>query len=527
MIFNFQLFISSLPMMIVIYTILDKKYDFTLSTAIIPFKHIVFYLIFAIGIILLLLDLFVSDQLNNWRGFLAFIYFLIPVLWIFFVFIRPSKFSKWNANRYFKNIFDYVMKGGEHEYAIIASDLNNSIDDIVMASTLKIPCCYCGESNKKTKLKANEILKIIGNRRFCHYLITNFPSTTINILVSLENHGKNDEVIDPLVKLIFLESLSHKESLIYYEDKKNEKSLIRLLFGNKNLMHSTESRGQSPLLIDFSILQKFDEQQLKKYCDCWLVYFESNFDDLELCLPRSISKSLDNLWCLCRDLHLLNNSSKSEYFNSFILIKYFTVLNFSLGIIDIFGKLERNRPDTINPYEDNALNEIAQFLLQLIEISGSISKPPELCRAIHREVLLKIFQISSNENCAKYLKRSLRRLIYDNIKKLSHVPHYYAANILGFCLNSMGLEYNKFQNKRGYNQLHKAILKWVANNYWKLYKVNPEIATACLQGDVAFDRKNNQLTRVFIDPIKGEEKKEKLKLHKNNKRNKFYLLRIQ
>ncbi|HAT8773707.1 hypothetical protein [Legionella pneumophila] len=525
-IFNFQLFISSLPMMIVIYTILDKKYDFTLTTAIIPFKHIVFYLIIAIGIFLLSLDLFISEQHKNWRGFLAFIYFLIPILWIFFVFISPSRFGKWNANRYLKNISDYIMKGGEHEFDIIASDLNKNIDDIVMASTTNNPCRYCcGKSKNDTKLVANAILKIIGNRRFCHYLITHSPSTAINILVSLEKHGKYDEVIDPFIKLIFLESLFQKESLIYYEDKKNEKSLISLLFGNKYLMLSGESRGLSPLQIDFSILKQYDAQQLTKYCDCLLVYFESNIDSLELCLSEPISKSLDSLWCLCRDLHLLNNSSKSEYFHSFILIKYFSILNFSKSIIDAFGKLESNRGQSIDLFENNVLNEITQFLLQLIEISGSISKPPELCRAIHEEVLLKIFLFSSNENGAKSLKRRLRRLIYNNIKKLSHVPHYYAANILGFCLNSMGLEYNKFQNKRGYNQLHKAILKWVAYNYWNLYKVNPEIARACLHGDVAFDSKKSQLTRVFLDPIKGEEKKETLKINKNNKRNKFYFLR--
>lgn len=261
------------------------------------------------------------------------------------------------------------MKGGEQEFAIIASDLNNSIDDIVMTSTNKNPSCYfCEKSQKKTQIDANEILKIIGNRRFCHYLATNFPSTAINILISLEKHGQYNEVIDQFVKLIFLESISHKESLIYYEDHKNKTSLISLLFCNKNLMLSTDSRGHSPLQIEFSILQKFDEQQLKKYCDCWLVSFGSNFDGLELCLPESISKSLDKLWCLCRDLHLLNNSSISEYFYSFILVKYHAILDFSRRIIDNFGRLQRIRPQTINLHENNVLNEIAQFLLQLIEI---------------------------------------------------------------------------------------------------------------------------------------------------------------
>jgi hypothetical protein len=88
------------------------------------------------------------------------------------------------------------------------------------------------------------------------------------------------------------------------------------------------------------------------------------------------------------------------------------------------------------------------------------------------------------------------------------------ARLLGFCLNVLGLKLTDRHKgfRREFYPLQAAAISWVKANYRVLSAEHPEVAEACLQGQISYDRENHRLVQTYSDRTGKEPSREFLDL---------------
>ncbi|MNR22155.1 hypothetical protein D3C85_1390950 [compost metagenome] len=118
----------------------------------------------------------------------------------------------------------------------------------------------------------------------------------------------------------------------------------------------------------------------------------------------------------------------------------------------------------------------------------------------------KLFNFNHLDGPAsKVVKFKVRRLLYDEIADMKLFPNFKGAQILGFCLNVMGLTVKQGDNDKDSRALHKAVLAWTKKNYVWLHEYNPRVAEACLVDGMTYDGENRRLVRTY--PAEGLQRK--------------------
>ena len=93
----------------------------------------------------------------------------------------------------------------------------------------------------------------------------------------------------------------------------------------------------------------------------------------------------------------------------------------------------------------------------------------------------------------------VRRMIYDEIKKMDGFPNYKGARLLGLSLSVVGFRDKRTRDIFRDTTIFAApVVGWTRRNFFpKLLDYNPDIAKACLHGSVTFDDKANQLVKTY------------------------------
>ena len=91
--------------------------------------------------------------------------------------------------------------------------------------------------------------------------------------------------------------------------------------------------------------------------------------------------------------------------------------------------------------------------------------------------------------------------IFREINGLRTFPNFKGARLLGFSLNVMGLALNKETSHRDSLPLHRAVLRWTTRHYARLWQLNPEVAEACLVGNMSFDADHSRIVKYW--PVEG------------------------
>ena len=81
----------------------------------------------------------------------------------------------------------------------------------------------------------------------------------------------------------------------------------------------------------------------------------------------------------------------------------------------------------------------------------------------------------------------LRRLIFDEIRRMEEFPNFQGARALLFCLNVMAWSNDKETYPASDYPLRKVVLRWVRQNYAVLHAASPEVAAACLTDQMEYD----------------------------------------
>lgn len=538
--FGFKDFIAALALLIIIYTVSDIRYRFRVAVAPTPLFRITYALIVVIGFGTLLTDIWISEKWlvpNSifittaiWQGILAALFLGLVITWMHYAFMKPPTFGANNFNKYAQELYRIVLKGSEAELPIIAHELAASAKSLVTlaAGLRKLKAEAKGPLKPCAEGYANDMLLLIANRKFCRHLVASSPLTAIRFLDAVAEARAYNVPIGLFAQNVSTEAIRNKDSVLYHEDEGYRSGLLgyikpfsQALYGNYELVEVL--KNHSPLDIDYKSIWAWDAAQFETYCRVFLLTLKSYLDGSHweqhsYVLTRAVGVIQETS---SRAISEIKKSADDYYGDAWHNLR--AGVDVIKDSIDLIGKMKpppeartlRIRDQVRSRLRDEDFyDRLADAMFEIIHSAAYISGPPDKAWGIHHNSVWGDFFNSNEDNRAwKIVQLKLRRLLYDEIRRLESIPNYKSARMLGICLNVMGLTLGK---RCGYGKdcaaLKVAVLAWTKRNYLRLRVVNAEIADACLIGSITFDPEQSRLVKTYLKGLRSEPEREYLPL---------------
>lgn len=540
--FGFAEFVGAFALLAIVFTIANVQYQFRISVSPIPLHKLTFWLIVVIGFGTLGTDLWVSERwlvlyvpgmtFGMIQGLFASCFLLIALTWIYFAFLSPPRFSRWNAARYGQALFNYLLKGSYSELPIIASELGRSTEELVRAfdeNRDKYPeQRKQAESGEAIHLNpgnyAVDILSMIGNRKFCRHVVESAPSTIIMLFQSAAKRKCYDIPMKQFAKNISAEAILNTDSNIYHEDNEYRSGLFGVLkpfsqavYGCYPLVEGLGQQMGSPLDIDYRVKKSWDAQQYQAYFQAVLTTYadrleRGNYYDHSYSLQRAT----DEFESVCGDVYKLDGVEHDG--DPDISERLRVCVDFIEKLIKLLeeheGKIRvtRLKPNT-DTFQRDIHDRVAKIMSKIIYNVSGITKPWQPCWHLQHNTVWSQFFGHQQSDTRKIIAFKLRRLIYEEVivfDKYEDQKSFVAARYLGISLNCLGL---KLRDGRSYETaLHKSILRWTKKHFLELHKNHPTVANACLMGGMTYDAEKNRLVKTYAERADRAPDKEYLTL---------------
>ncbi|MBS0289277.1 MAG: hypothetical protein JSS07_04460 [Proteobacteria bacterium] len=123
----------------------------------------------------------------------------------------------------------------------------------------------------------------------------------------------------------------------------------------------------------------------------------------------------------------------------------------------------------------------------------------------HNIVWATLFsRIGGDGKAWRIVRFKVRRLLYDEIARLSEFPNYKGTRILGYCLNILGMERGSDKKKNENYALAKAVQSWAKKHFFTMWQKNSDVAESTLIGGLSFDQQNKKLIRTWAKGLSRE-----------------------
>jgi hypothetical protein len=156
-------------------------------------------------------------------------------------------------------------------------------------------------------------------------------------------------------------------------------------------------------------------------------------------------------------------------------------------------KIRDMRASFLGPY-----NQIARLMFEVIHSAASVSEPAWTSWEVQHNSVWSDFFTHGDSKGWRIVRFKMRRMIYDEVKRMEEFPNYKGARLLGLSLSVLGFREKRTRDIFKDTTVFKApIAAWTQRNFLKLLDYNPDIAKACLHGSVTFDDKSNRLVKTF------------------------------
>lgn len=532
--FGFAEFIGAFALLAIVFTIADDQYRFRIRVAPIPLPSVTFWAIGLIGFGTLAADLWVAQEwpviyvphltYSLIQGVFAAGFLLIALTWLYFAFLSPPIFSKWNAKRYGQTLFRYLLRGSDSELPVIASEVARSAEQVieVFANHRATFQAQRQQQEQGKKIKPNpgnyasDILWMIGNRKFCRHVVAASPSTAISLFQAAAKKEAYDAPMAQFAKNVSAEAIQNPDSNLYHEDSGYQSGLFgelkpfsQAVYGCYKLVEGLAANfHSSPLDIDFQITRNWTASQLEAYARAVLTTVADRLDKGYWHEHSySVYRAMEKFEHACWDLYKLDGVENGD---PDITERLQVCVRFVRDLVELLEKhgeikIERLKPDK-KLVRSDIYDEVAELMSKIIYNVAGVTKPQWPCWHLqHNTVWTEFLDWHRESKTRKIIAFKLRRLIYDEIvefDKYKDVKSYKAARYLGICLNCMGIKLEDGQHRSsGTAPLQKCVLRWVKKNYLALYKSHPTVAKACLMGGISLDADKSQLVRTYAsDP---------------------------
>ncbi|HEY4084120.1 MAG TPA: hypothetical protein VGM81_25800 [Burkholderiaceae bacterium] len=538
-IFGFAEFISSLALLVIVFTIADTKYLFRVSIAPIPLLPLTFFVIGLVGVGSLISEVWLAEgwwlphipilSRSLWQALFAILFLATFIGWIWYAFVRPPIFNKANAKRYFDSFYRLIVRGAESELAALAVELGRSAEALV-GHAPEVPPTGNSKINPLAEIPmeqgyAHDLLLLIANKKFCRTIISVAPTTAIAFFQSASEAEKYHISLGAFGRNISTEAIGDIDSNLHFEDDPYQAGLLghyrpfgEALYGDYRLVEELGSRVCSPLDVDYEERQNWSTRQWSAYCSGVLITFRAWMRATNgYAHSFALNRAFDNIKVAFHDFYKLNNESTLDITNREEYKRFQVAVKFITDAVELTGatppsdswRLRRKR----NDFGIDAYDLIVELMYEAISAASKLTAPSFSTWHIqYSATWIKFFKQFGNESQGrKIIQHRLRRVIYDKICELSSYRNYEAAGILGLCLCICGLQAGPNTN-RSYRALAKAIVQWTRREYQNIQLRDPEIAAAVVLGSISYDVSSHSLVRTFEKMGPGEPARHVLSL---------------
>lgn len=543
-IFGFSEFLAAVALLAVVYTIADVRYKFRIAVTPGSLYVTTFALIAVIGLQTLLTEIWIAEgwwvpknvwlTRAIWQGIFGLLFLGTILTWMYYAFIRPPIFCRRNARQFTHELYKYILRGNDDELKVIANELVRSTKALIyyssrsMSQVVKKKILSEPRKKKKPRVEdyAHDVLLMIANRKLCRHIVAASPVTAQAFFEDMGSTGNFGIPMGQFARNISSEAVAQKGSFLYDEAEGYDSGLMGYLkpvtqavYGNYSLVEGLARGVASPLDIHFEEYLTWDAKQWEAYCRATLMtyndYLENEFGSQH---SDALYRAFENIESAFRDLYKINDTP--DALANDIYNRLSVVVKFVTDTIDLIDKqphppkpLRRIREET---FPKNIYDHIATLIFKIVFAASAVTSPPEACWTIHYgTVWSSIFCSTSGDGAAwKIVRFKVRRLLYDQIAKLTEFPNYKGSGILGFCLNVFGM--NPPQRKQGPDRdsyaLRKAVHLWTRKNYLSMRQENPDVADSVLIGWISFDKANRRLVKTYFKGLDREAPKSYLDL---------------
>jgi hypothetical protein len=532
--FGFTEFLAGLALMVLAWTIADVRYRFRIKTAPIPLQELTFVVVAAVGVLTLLTDLWRAEQWMvpkgtlltpaEWQAILAAVYLITFLTWAWYAFIRPNQYSKWNSERYAKAVYRTVLKGDTAEMAVIADEITSSARALVGFATDRgewksFPQPQ-GRARQDTKppervtAYANDLLLLIADRRFCGAIVASSPGTALAIFQEIGRTKKYGIQVEVFARNIVSEAIANTASFLFQEGEGYQtglmgyhKPLSQAMFKNYRMVEVIGTL----LDPDYSEMSKWDAAQWRAYCRVALITLRDYADQGERGHSFVLYRAKGYIERSASDLYKLDGMTSNTWASD-VQERLQVAVKFIADAIEILN--EKGKPDFLilrvraaGARSLTVYDYLAEMILEVVLSASAIRSPTDWCWGIqHNTVWHELFNFGKGDGeGAKVVQFKARRLMYDQIIKMSKFPNFQGARVLRFCLNVMGLKMNEQEYGDDSRALQKAVLSWTKKNFAWLYSYNPRVAEACLVDGMTYDATRRRIIRTYpVDGLRRE-----------------------
>jgi hypothetical protein len=524
--FGFAEFLAGLALMVVAWTVAGVRYRFRLRTAPLPLIGITFAIMSVVGVLTLLTDLWRAQAWPvpegnlltpaTWQAILGFLSLVTFLSWAWFGFIRPSRFGRVNARRYALTLYRAIAFGSPSELSTIATEFTRSVRPIVRYATEKR--IRHGEENDKPPEKvpvlaqyANDMLRLIGDKRFCHAIVESSPGTAGAVFQEMADAAKYRIPVGPFARNVVSEALAHKNSFLFHEVEGYESGLIgavkplsRAMFSNFRLVESVGT------LLDPDA-DKWDATQWGAYCRVVLIAFRDYAAKDFWSHSFTLYRAKERIERAASDLYRLNGSATAGWEED-AYARLRIVVDFIVEAVEVLDQIGVPKGVKLRVREHRTsaatfYDHLAKMMFEVIFSASQVRSPSDLSWSVqHNAVWSEFFSFAKLTGAAgKMIKFKLRRLLYDEIVQMKDFPNYKGAKILAFCLNVMGL---RIHEKNSLNvdslALQKAVLSWTRKNFARLHTYNSRVMLAGFVENMSYNEAAQQIVKEYVAGLDRE-----------------------
>jgi len=524
-IFGFSEFLTGLALMALVWTIVDIRFRFRISTAIVPVERLSFILISAIGLLTLLTDIWraegwlvpCGDILTTviWQGILGGSLFLVFLGWIWLSVIKPSKYGVFNAKRFANALYIQILKGSPVDLPVIAGEVARSMPSLVKHGLISKRAPEGVKNDSTVGLYANDLLLLIADKKFCRAVIASSQATALVLFQEIQSTKKYKLPVETFSKNIMSEAFANRDSFLFHEVEGYESGLIgymkpltEAIFGDYRMVEEIGSL----LDPDINHSQRWDSDQLDAYCRIVLMvakgYAKDHIYTHSYCLARAfmtIQHSISDAYHL-NDVEILSWDD-DRIARIRVVISFIGKLVEILDAVGVHSDMRNIKKDLHISRRENFYDCTSKLIFEILFSIAAVKSPTSIAWQIqYSTVWGSLFGFNRFSGVAgKIIKKKLDRLIYDEIAYLKKFPNFKGARLLGYCLNVLGLKRKDNSLDRHSRALHEAVINWTVTNFAWLFLYNSRVAEACLPTDTTYDQFTFQITKEY--PAEGLRRK--------------------
>ena len=528
--FTFADFLTGLALLVLAWTTSDLLYRFRVGAAPARLQGGTFIFAALLGALTLGTDVWRANgwlvpsghllSPAGWQALLGGAFFTCVLWWAWFAFVQPPVFGKRNARRYAMSLYRVVLRGSGDELPVVADEVARSAHTLIQFATERdtlagIP----GPDGRpmpappeppEVSRYANDLLRLIGDRRFCRAVVASAPGTIAAVFNEIGSTKKYGVPVEAFARNIVNAALANRESFLFRETSGYASGLIgkykpisQVLFADFQMVELIGTMLDPEL----EEMWRWDASQWDAYCRSVLMVLRAHVKLGAVGHSFVLRRSLGNIEHATSDLYMLDGRVGFEWSDD-IQARLRVVVNAveeMVGILDEkgvpVGQSRRLRAGDV--WSETYYDRVAAIIYTLMQDASAIRSPRDLAWSVqYNSIWGELFNFGRLDSPAgRLIKFKVRRLVYDEVARLSRFPNFKGSRILRYCLTVMGIKVRDTKADHDSRALHSAILAFMRKQFACVYAQQPRVAADCLPSDYNFDVAGSRVVRTI--PAEG------------------------